>query len=72
MAFIQCCKSSPFKASIKEWGSLTSTKKKLKYSPIFQPLLDFFTHVEEFFHLSSLVFDLEPYVLIILKPMFPH
>jgi hypothetical protein len=56
MAFFQCHESSPFKAFTKEWGSSTSTKNKMKDSHLLQPLLDFLTFVEEFFHPPSLVF----------------
>jgi hypothetical protein len=73
MAFFQRYESSPFKASQKNGAHRHHGTKHMKESDIFQPLLEFFTFVEEFFHLPSLVLDLEPSILIqnpTLKPLF--
>jgi hypothetical protein len=73
MAFFQGYESSPFKASLKNRAHRHHGTKHMKELHLFQPFLDFLTLVEEFFHLPSLVIDLEPSILIqspTLKPLF--
>jgi hypothetical protein len=56
-------------------GLININKKKMKHLHFPQPLLSFFALVEEFFHPSSLIFDLESSILIqnpTSKPLFPH
>jgi hypothetical protein len=63
MAFSQCCEFTPLKDFTKKWGFSTSIKKNMKDLGFFQPLLNFLAFVKEFFHLPSLVLDLELFVL---------
>jgi hypothetical protein len=62
VAFFQCCESSPFKDFTKEWGSSTSTQKKMKDSSLLQPLFNFLAFGKDFFRLPSLILDLESFV----------